>query len=234
MSDDDLPRGHRGTGIFVTGGDFRIRNLSITIDSDGVETPNPVTVEVRTDTFGHWLHVAQEARDRSKVARASGVDAEADEDFRVAIESEFRASLIAVAAAAFALDAFYASVIHKAPETRVKAKSRAGTLTETFKRAFALTTTQVAAIQQPVRDVFRFRRQAVHPPEEFAQPVAHPTFGVGIEPRFVIFRTENAATAASLTHRLIWVCLHRPRAEWSELVAWCEATKRLVDAPADA
>jgi hypothetical protein len=167
-------------------------------------------------------------------ARACGVEADADEEFQAAIEAEFRASLIAVSAAAFSLDAFYASVIHKAPGTRVKAKIRAGTLIETFKRAFDLTSAQVGAMQQPMRDVFRFRRQAVHPPEEFAEPIAHPTFGVGMEPRFVIFRAENAAAAASFAHRLTWLCLHRPNATLPELVTWGAARKRLIEPPADA
>jgi hypothetical protein len=225
--------GHRGTGVFVTGGDFRIRNLSITLGPDGVETPRPVTVELRTDTFGHWLAVAHDAVSRSQVARELGIEAGPDDAFLAAIESEFRASLIGVSAAAFALDAFYASVIHKAPETRIKARRRAATLSETFKRAFALTHANAAAMHQPMRDVFRFRRQAVHPPEEFEPPVAHPVFGVGMERRFVIFRTENALLATTFAHRLIWLCLHRPKPRWTELVAWTEGAKRLVEEPQD-
>jgi hypothetical protein len=54
-----------------------------------------------------------------------------------------------------------------------------------------------------------------------------------MEPRFVIFRTENAAVATSFAHRLLWVCLHRPKAAWTDLGEWCEGAKRLIEPPAD-
>ena len=81
MSGEELPRGHRGTGVLHTGGDFRVSGISISIGDDGLEVPNPVTIEIRTDTFGHWLHVAQEARDRSAIARAEGIDAGPNDAF---------------------------------------------------------------------------------------------------------------------------------------------------------
>ncbi len=42
--------------------------------------------------------------------------------------------MTAVAAAAFAIDAFYASVLEHAPDTKVVASSRDASIFETFKR----------------------------------------------------------------------------------------------------
>jgi hypothetical protein len=44
--------------------------------------------------------------------------------------------MIAIAAAAFAIDSFYRSVPQRAPESKAPAKSRAAAILETLKRAF--------------------------------------------------------------------------------------------------
>jgi hypothetical protein len=227
---DGLPRGHRGSGIFVTRGDFRVREIGFTLTDDDV-LPESVTVAIRTDTFGHWVTVAREAVDRAETAREIAIEVAGHDAFRAAIESEFRASLTAVSAAASALDAFYVSVVHRAPEARIRARRRAGTLTETFKRAFALSHAETVAMQQPMRDVFRLRRHAVDPPQAFAPPVAHPVFGLGMDQRLVMFRVEPARAATSFAHRLIWLCLHRARRHETELRAWTDGARKHVDIP---
>jgi len=47
--------------------------------------------------------------------------------------------MISVAASAFALDAFYASVVLHAPTTKVVSRSRDASIFETLKRAFTMT-----------------------------------------------------------------------------------------------
>jgi len=51
------------------------------------------------------------------VALEAGADDK--EKFSEALQREFEASLIAVTASAFAIDAFFASVVEHAPDTRV-------------------------------------------------------------------------------------------------------------------
>jgi hypothetical protein len=130
--------------------------------------------------------------------------------------------LVAVSASAFALDAFFASVVQHAPQARVSTRARHATIFETFKRAFALSHGQVSALQAPLRMIFELRDTAVHPPATWAQPVLHPAFNLGMEPRFVQFRAENAINAHLLARRLVAVCVRKPKARYPDLVKWCE------------
>jgi hypothetical protein len=228
------PKGDRGGGIHVRRGDFRIRDFSISFDATTGELLGSTGVsELRTDIFDHWLRIAEQASDDSQVARRVAVDAPSDdaETFNKALEREFRAAMITIAASAFALDAFYASVLEHAAETWVKAESRDARIFETLKRAFALTSEQQDAAREPLRVLFRLRDEAVHPPATWAEAVLHPVFNVGMEPRFVKYRAENADNAQLLARKLIYLCLRKPKTKYANLVSWCEALKYLVPEP---
>lgn len=79
--------------------------------------------------------------------------------------------------------------------------------------------------------LYRLRDQAVHPPASWKEPVAHPIYGLGMEPRFVHFRAENAINAQALAQRLIYVCMRSPKPQYADLVAWCENFKHLLGEP---
>src|SRR4051794_17471413 len=131
-------KGDRGGGIHITRrSDFRIRNLSLSIDATtGEVTASPITTELRTDIFDDWLRIAERSAAESEAARLDALETplQESEAFTTAVQREFEAAMMAVAASAFALDAFFASVIEHAPEARVTAKSRDGTIFETIKR----------------------------------------------------------------------------------------------------
>lgn len=63
---------------------------------------------MRTDTFQHWLDIAARAASDAENARLVAVAADLDDNemFTRGVEDEFRTSMIAIAAAAFALDSF--------------------------------------------------------------------------------------------------------------------------------
>lgn len=189
--------------------------------------------EVRTDTFQHWLDIAARAAADAENARLVAVAADLDdnETFTRAVENEFRTSMVAIAAAAFALDAFYASVIEQAPTVKVVAKSRDASIFETLKRAFSLSPQQRTALREQLRLIFRLRDQAVHPPASWARPILHPAFNLGMEPRFVTFRAENAVNAQIFAWQVIWLCLHKPEEDLTSLKSWCEQLRDAVDEP---
>lgn len=81
--------------------------------------------------------------------------------------------------------------------------------------------------------IFRFRDEAVHPPETFVTPSKHPIFGYGMDPRLIRFRSENARESYRFAHQLIWFCLHKPKAKWAALATWCETAKDLIEEPQD-
>lgn len=186
-------RSDRGGGIHVEG-DFRVRGFHLVFNAETGELVSPPLVpEVRTDTLHAWLHVSAQAADDAEGGRIIAAGAAEDDSvtFREGLEREFRASLIAIAAAAFAGDAFYGSVIQHAPETRVAARPRNRKIFETLKRAFSLSGNQLSALDEHLRLIFRLRDEAVHPPAEWAEPILHPAFNLGMEPRLVKYRQRT-------------------------------------------
>jgi hypothetical protein len=232
MTDEAHTR-DRGGGIYVAG-DFRLRDFSLTFDAETGEITNTSFVnEVRTDTFHHWLDIAERAAADAERARLVAVQADLGDHaaFTRGLEDEFRTSMVAVAAAAFAIDAFYASVLQHAPEIRVGSGTRDGAIFETLKRGFSLTTEQSTVLREQLRLIFRLRDDAVHPPATWAQPVLHPAFNVGMEPRLVKFRAENAINAQLFASKVIWLCLHKPKGQQTALVSWCEALRDVISEP---
>lgn len=94
----------------------------------------------------------------------------------MALDRELRWGMQAIGAAAFTLDAFYAAVVEHAPTTRVRASSRPKSNTATLLSAFVLTNDQARTARPMLRQVFRFRDWAVHPPAKFVEPVRHPAW----------------------------------------------------------
>jgi hypothetical protein len=229
------PKGDRGGGIHITRrSDFRLRNIRLSFDATtGDLAESSMTPELRTDIFDDWLQIAERASDESEAARREALDVPLGEDaaFTGAVLREFEAAMIAITASAIALDAFFASVVEHAPGARVSAGRREATIFETFKRAFSLSHAQRQAGRQPLRDIFRFRGLAVHPSATWTAPIRHPVFNLGMEPRFVIFRAENAVNAQLFARRLIYVCIHKPKKKYPALVAWCEPLKDVVPEP---
>lgn len=77
-----------------------------------------------------------------------------------------------------------------------------------------------------VAAVERFREQLVY--RERLAPA-----NLGMEPKYVNFRAENAVNAQLLVRRLIWDCLRNPKPEHVDLVEWCEGLRDAVPQPPD-
>jgi hypothetical protein len=232
----DRERGDRGGGIHVTFGDFRLRDIHLSFDATtGELVESSMIPELRTDTFQHWLQISEEAAESAKEPRRRALEIPRDdgEAFTAALEEEFRASVVAITAGAIAVDSFYASVKQHAPQTQVPADARDAAIFETLKRAFVLTAEQQREAREPLRQIFRLRDEAVHPPASWAEPLPHPVFNVGIAPRFVWCRVENAILAHSFAGRLIWLCLNIPKPEHSELERWCREISPRIPRPPD-
>ncbi len=162
-----------------------------------------------------------------------GYRVNANEAFAAALEAEFRASLITISSAAIALDAFFASVIHHAPDARrAVSRNRPKTLIETFKHAFEIRGSNQEQLVAMLPKIFELRQRAVHPPEDFTAPLSHPVYGYQLERRLVLFRAENATGASSFANAFIWFCLRKPKPCWNALATWCKQSLDLVPEPA--
>jgi hypothetical protein len=176
--------------LISEGMQLKIPASGLVIPLDG-STPPPVSVQVRLDTWQHWLRIAvanvalaTQAHKRLLVAHTAKEDASKG----AALEEEFRAPMVAMTSAAFALDGFYASLKERIPlEADLQAawaKNRTGRavrISETLGGAFILTPSYREVFASTVAEVFKWRDRAVHAPARYLEPLLHPDLGVGVE-----------------------------------------------------
>jgi len=195
--------------------------------------PSPVVFEVRLDVWDHWLSIANEQTRRAELTHARVLDAqrEGDEDVRIrALEAEFRASMQAIAATAFAVDALYAAVKERSAADDViggatddRRKARYRQIAETLRRAFRIQR-GTDKLEEFLRRLFELRNWAVHAPNDFRRPVEHPDLGLGVEWRFVAYSAMNARTLLDATVSLLEQIFRFAEERSSEIVReWAQS-----------
>jgi hypothetical protein len=104
--------------LVIDGGDLRLSDIRIEFGPDGL-TPSSPKVDLRIDMWRHWLaeavSAAIEAAEIAPVISAELLESDTQAACRLMID-ELRASMRAITSAAFAIDAFYASVKARSPE----------------------------------------------------------------------------------------------------------------------
>lgn len=215
-----------GFNVFSTG-DTQIRLRGLRIDLE--KGPSLDAVEVRMDTWNHWLLIARTMTEEAEAAHARVLAAHEqgqNEALARALEEEFRAALVAISAMAFTFDALYASVKeHLPPHPAEVAWERNRTarykrIAETFRGAYRARPESVRQLQQALEQVFRFRDWAVHPPARCRQAEMREDIGRRVEWRFVAFSASNAATALRATSEVIEALIRVADRAPEELRAW--------------
>lgn len=111
------------------------------------------------------------------------------------LDREFKASIQAAVAAATFFEALYATAAERDPRkppTMKDRPSRYAVVTEQLRRSFGLRKQGTANLRSVLKEIYRFRDQAVHPSAAFTQPTLHPQLQVGVEHRFIMFSFNNA------------------------------------------
>lgn len=214
-------------GVFVSSGmDLRITNISINFETGEVD---PITPEVRLDTWHHWLLIAHQSCAEAQAALADVLDANRRDDGNAlasALEREFRHGMVTISAAAFAIDAFYASVKERhgehpqAPAWRTGRLARYKQVTETLRWTWNLRPASARQIREGIRQVFRLRDMAVHAPAEFRQPIERADIAKGVEWRFIAFSGENALRAVRAVDDIIEAFLRNSQKAPPSLREW--------------
>jgi hypothetical protein len=221
-------------GIRAIGCDFRISNISIPIALDGTPTVGTATAEMRTDMWRFWLEEAIDAAVEAahfadqipplyeKYESGEATDEELD---RLAVR-ELIASMRAITASAFAIDAFYASVKARSPKHphqdmwHEKGTARHKQVADTLRVQLRITNRQaVKEVKRRISQVFRFRDWAVHPGSKFREPVYRQDLNAALDWHFTVFRRENAVSATGMTVQLLdslVAVLHRGSKELAE------------------
>jgi hypothetical protein len=130
------------------------------------------------------------------------------------------------------LDALYASVKERTPRRpdleevwRKNKTARYVRIAETFHTSFKMSNEAVKQARLILREAFKYRDWAVHPPAKFQQPLYYDAIDAGAEWRFLAFGAHNAREILRGVTQLIEYILRNPRPKFAELVKWAEASK---------
>lgn len=157
-------------------------------------------VELQLDTCVHWLEIALEHLANARLAHeALCTVPPSSPELGNILDREFKASVQATFAAATFFEALYAASIERNPPKKPlasrnpnKRPTRYAIVTEQLRRSFGLKKQGTVNLRSVLREVYRFRDQAVHPSAVFSEPVLHPELNVGVERRFMMFNASNA------------------------------------------
>jgi hypothetical protein len=162
----------------------------------------------------HWLRTAIEdavrATELKSRIRNLGPAPTRSPECAELLDQELRASMGAISAAAFAIDAFYAAVQARSPQLglestwRKNRTARHKQITETLRRHLGLRAKLVAEMRDALEQLFSYRDWAVHPGSVYAEPVYREDLGVAVDWHYAAFRSDNAATAVRATIVLVW------------------------------
>jgi hypothetical protein len=183
-----------------------------------VGTPS---ILITTNLWLTWIRIAighaREARHARTEAAKDRPSNETSDWMRI----EFEASVVAVAAAAHALDALYGSTVvpQAARAQRVdKGTRRHGKIREALKQVFdtgAVNSRWVIEFEW----LFDLRDAAAHAEESPRPPVSHP-LGTSTAAEHVVYSTENATKAVELVLSVLRWCVDHPRPNLSDAVQW--------------
>jgi hypothetical protein len=222
---------------------FGVSNFSLTIGPDGA-IESDATFTLSLDLTPYWLEIAVVQARQALADHAELLDAFRVEDqVRIdkAMEAECKASMQTFAAAAIALDAFYARVKEDVPippelvaQWRANGAARYKQITELFRRSFRVGNRSAVMLRKHIREIFDWRDRTVHPPAMAGQPVFYEELSVGTEWRFVVFRAHNARLIAGSALSIVAQLLARPRSEHVALSKYCVSALTNIQPTLDA
>jgi len=192
---------------------------------------DPVIVEVTLDTWPHWLEIAVVHLKVASEAHKALVEAHESDDGDArnhALNNEFQASMQAICASAFTVDALYGSLNDVFPISGATKDGwannrtpRAGRILDAVHRVAKLSNPQAKSWRKALKTMFEFRNWAVHPPRDFRRPLLHPILEVGVDWRFVVYREENARNAVAVATEVLMRTFEQPR-ERKALQDWAK------------
>lgn len=232
-------------GIFVMQGQrLSISSFTISINDEGeLSSPGP-TLSTGVEMAPYWLEMAMEHAKASErlVSRTNEAWKTGDPEVQTkALNAEFKAALQAMTAAAFAIDAFYATIneVAPVPEATLKAWNKNRTrrsrrVFESIRRNFPMTAGSQASLKQFLDQLFSFRDQAVHPTPQTREAKKHPRLPVSVDEMFCKFRARNAWVSVGMTIEMLEALASSPKIRSPELRERLVPLKGLLDPIASA
>jgi len=232
---------HRGRGgVFITkGARVAIPAGGLRIGFSGGKLDASVTLHVGLNMPPIWAELAVDHLTRAQTAREAVLVAWGGTDDAVlgaALIDEFTASMQAIVAAGIAIDACFAAVRGYAalPDALVQTWQRNRTarykqVAEVLRRAFPLKPRHAVGVRAAIREIYRFRDWAVHPPAEARAPAHHPDLHMDTEWRFVAFSLPNDRELVRASLSLLWQAANRTDVPSASLRDDCRGLRSLLD-----
>jgi hypothetical protein len=145
----------------------------------------------------------------------------------LAFDDEMQATMVVIAAAAFAIDALFVKLDGMLdPVDRCLAKKRVGRIVETLKTSLDLGS-GTAQWQKSISDLFDFRDQLVHFRGVDREPRPHRTGKSHVSVESSFYTVERAAWAVDLAHEVLTVAYTKPRPRHKALVGWAASNSHV-------
>ena len=136
--------------------------------------------------------------------------------------AEFHASLLAVTASAYTIDAVYAEVKYRIPPPSHRPDKRDSQLSHAFAEAFGLLEANIGRLKSEIHWLFELRDKAVHPYTEPSVPEKHPAgFQSGIENS--LFNTVTSGRAVDTAMLILGIAASPPTSLNRWIKRWAKA-----------
>lgn len=216
--------------FFPLGSQLRIPagTALISLNDAGELIAHPIVPETRMDMWPQWLREALEATvaalnanaavvaESTALARAEleGVPVETQQRLADLLNVELRASMRAISAAAFAVDAFYASVQARSPEHPSRASwrklrhdgsrtSRHAIVFETLRYHLKIRNNAASLLRPWIKELFDYRGWAVHASANFREVILRDDIDRGVDWHLAAFRAQNAVVTLARVMAII-------------------------------
>jgi len=178
-------------------------------------TSASLSISVGTPIWLHWLRIAKEqtalARRGADTTPSPQSPGDVTTETAGSVTDEMYPAMVAIAAAAFALDGLYDQVRGLAPPRPAKGRpKRQRLILETLKHAFAIGSyAQRWLVEFDWLD--ELRDPAVHPEHKTGPVVAHPSGWGNFAVEYTEYSADNAERAMALLQEVLRVCVENPK-----------------------
>lgn len=173
-----------------------------------------VTIKVRTRLAYQWAMIAVDHEVVARAARADGIARAVG--VGEAIERELHASMVAIAAAAFAIEAWTKAVESYLPTPTKRARMSHTQVVRTLERGFDVDASRDRWITELFWLFKVARDELVHPVEVETEPVPHPT-GTRTTVESALYSSETTTRAVDLMIEVLQTCFANPNRDVPEL-----------------
>jgi hypothetical protein len=222
-------------GLFIIKGmQLTVSGFSFRINAEGGIEADPISVSTDIDLCPYWLNIAlghllHAEQANNVLIGEREKETEDPEKIANALETEFTSGMQTIMASAIAIDAYYARIKERIEIIKELSRiwrenkiSRDKQIAEVIRIAFPMKNESVKKLRNALKEIFRFRGMAVHPPSGNTQPQLHPEFNKITDWRYVAFRYFNAKAAAGLSLSIISQSAIRPSIKHKDLKPYCD------------